>query len=118
MKLDIRRQGIELFNHHKYFLEAKIRCSLSRFQDKVRKVSAFLSDINGPKGGMNKRCRVLVHLKSQGSVVVQHTAESVFASITGAMDRLEQAVRRKLTRKRTQLRQKSRRSPTNRVSSE
>ncbi|MGF1582420.1 MAG: HPF/RaiA family ribosome-associated protein [Gemmataceae bacterium] len=109
MHVEIRRQGLELFPRHKHFLTDKVHNVLRNFQNHVHRVSAFLSDINGPKGGINKRCRMLVHLKSEGTVVVQHTGESITSAIGGALDRLGQAIRRKLFRKRTESRQKSRR---------
>lgn len=109
MHVEIRRQGLELSEWHKLFLTEKMRGALKHFRNRVHRVVTFMSDVNGPKGGVNKRCRVLVHLKSQGVVVVQHTGESILAAIGGAFDRLGQAIHRRVLRKRTEHRQRSRR---------
>ncbi len=111
MHVEIRRQGIELYQNHRSFLTEKVRNVLRNFRNHVHRVSAFLADVNGPKGGINKRCRVLVHLKTEGPVVVEHTDETITGAITGAMGRLGQAIRRRIFRKRTEKRQQSRRLP-------
>ena len=47
------------------------------------RVDAYLTDVNGPRGGPDKRCRVVAHLRS-GPVVVARTGVDPVA-VTGAV---------------------------------
>ncbi|MBX9584508.1 MAG: HPF/RaiA family ribosome-associated protein [Gemmataceae bacterium] len=74
--------------------------ALGRFGDRVGRVAVHLSDVNGPRGGVDKRCQVVVEVLGHGSVVVEETDADLGALIDRAADRVGQAVRRRLDRAR------------------
>ena len=41
-------------------IERRLRFALDRFGDRIARVFVFLHDRNGPRGGIDKICRVLV----------------------------------------------------------
>jgi hypothetical protein len=56
--------------------------------------------VNGPRGGIDQRCRIKVVLSRLPSVVVEHRAASLRDAINGALSGSERAVRRAVRRRR------------------
>lgn len=73
-----------------------VRRRLARLSDGIQRVAVAVSDVNGPKGGRDKRCRVLVQLAGQPAVV----ADAVRGDVLAALDRALERVRRGLNRRR------------------
>lgn len=44
--------------------------ALRRFEDRVRSLVVRVTDVNGPRGGIDKRCRVTVQLQGPSRTVV------------------------------------------------
>ena len=64
-------------------IERRLRFALARFTGRIGKIFVFLHDRNGPRGGVDKLCRILVKVKGCG-VVVAAVADS---EGVGAVDR-------------------------------
>ncbi|MCC6474955.1 MAG: HPF/RaiA family ribosome-associated protein, partial [Burkholderiales bacterium] len=60
-----------------------------------------IEDVNGPRGGADKRVEIKVVLSGLPSVVVTEQHRSLQAATDRALDRAERAVRRALQRRRT-----------------
>jgi hypothetical protein len=60
-------------------------------------VDVYLTDVNGPRGGPDKRCRVVAHLRT-GPVVVSRTARDPVAAAAAATLRCRRLVRSRLAR--------------------
>ncbi len=86
-----------------------LRFSLSRFEGVVSLVKARFFDVNGPKGGTDKRCRVSVKLRKSGQVVVLGEGSSFFEALNNCLGRLVRATRREIDRRRTKPIRKNRR---------
>lgn len=52
MHLEIRAGNVELADAMRLHLERRLRFTLGRFDDRIRKVTVRLKDLNGPKGGL------------------------------------------------------------------
>ena len=63
-------------------------------------IDISLVDINGPKGGVDKECRVTVRLPGLSAIHVTEAAETLHGAIDLARDRLENALKRTLERRR------------------
>lgn len=61
-------------------------------------VDVYLTDVNGPKGGPDKRCRVVSHLPT-GAVVVGRTDRDPVAAVTAAAVRSRRLIRNRLKRR-------------------
>lgn len=59
----------------------------------------FLTDVNGPKRGPDKRCRVVAHIPAGGSVVVSQIARDPVAAVTVASLRCRRAIRSRLKKR-------------------
>jgi len=82
-----------------YATERLLR-ALGRFSRLVRRVRVFLADINGPRRGADKRCRVVLGLADGGELVLERTAPDAYAAVHEAAHRVREAVARSAGRRR------------------
>lgn len=99
MKIDIRTQGFALTDAIRDHIERRLRFALARANAHVRQVAAHLSDINGPRGGIEKRCRIRVRLKKSADVMIDDTESDLYAAIDRAANRAGRTVARRLARR-------------------
>jgi ribosome-associated translation inhibitor RaiA len=70
------------------------------YQDEAAELDIHLGDTNGPKGGVDKECRVTVRLPGLPALHVEEAAETIHQAIDAARDRLEKVMKRQLERRR------------------
>lgn len=87
--------------------------AVERFESQIRAVQISIRDINGPRGGVDKRCRCVVHLKHMQPIVVEALGENSRRLIQGVSERVSYQLSQKIDRV-----QKSRRSRRSRRRSE
>ena len=63
-----------------------------------------LSDINGPRNGPDKSCRLQVSLVGLPDVVVDDIESDLYVAIDRAANRAGRTIRRRLTRRRDRIR--------------
>lgn len=71
MRLSIHCSKFSLEAGHRLQIERRVGFALSRLSQHVREVEVQLHDLNGPRGGIDKRCRVMVHLERGPAVIVE-----------------------------------------------
>lgn len=96
----VRTIGVDLDPTDRELIRRKLGRRLSKFGTSIERISVRLKDINGPRGGIDKLCRIKVVLSGQPSVVTEHRDASKQAAIDGALSRIEPAVRSRLGRAR------------------
>ncbi len=112
MHIDIQAHPFSLTKALRNHVERRLGFALSARYDRVERILARLSDINGPRGGNDKRCHLCVVLPGQADVVIEDTQSNQYVAIDRAADRASRAVSRKLAR----LNNKRNRSPAGRFS--
>lgn len=100
MHIDMQSQDFALTDALRGHAERRLAFSLGRSADQVGRVAVVLADINGPRGGIDKRCRIRVKLSPALEVVVEDTQPDMYAAIDRAAERIGRAVARNLRRKR------------------
>lgn len=96
MRVDIHGHGLEVGPEQKERVERRLGFALGRFGDHVGRVTVYLADVNGPRGGADKRCKVVAEALGHGLVVVEDTDACLDTAIDRAADRIGRAVRRRL----------------------
>jgi putative sigma-54 modulation protein len=73
----------------------RLAFALGRFAGRVRSVSVSLTDLNGPRGGLDKKCLIAVRLeKPSGVVVVEEVDTDEAVAVSRAAERASRAVAR------------------------
>jgi len=96
MQLQIKTRGFDITRGLEVFIEEKVRLSLTRFSQKIHSVYVTLSDMNGPKGGEDKKCLITVHLGRAQPVVLHHIDADMYDAISHCCHRVKRSVSRQL----------------------
>jgi putative sigma-54 modulation protein len=76
----------------------RLHRALGRLQGLVARIRVSLDDINGPEGGVDKRCSVEIHLRGSSPVAVSATSRSWQDSVDAVATRIRQRVALQLHR--------------------
>lgn len=66
------------------------------------RVGVWVSDLNGPRGGVDKACAIVVHVPQAETVRIEERDPDLYAAITRCAGRLAHAVERSTQRRHTQ----------------
>ncbi len=103
MQIDIQSRGFTLTDALLSYSQRRILFALTYCSGHINRVVIRLSDINGPRGGADKRCHVQIMLAGIPDVVVEDTEVDLYAAIDRAVDRARRTVVRKVDRQLTLL---------------
>src|SRR5688572_3888694 len=101
MRIGIYGLGFELTGAIVRHVEDRVNRSLGNASDQVSGVSVRLGDINGDRGGADKRCSVIVSLRQLRTIVVEAVDRDLYAAVDEALARTRESVRRHVKRRRT-----------------
>ncbi len=76
------------------YAERRLSFALRRFRPHVQHVRLRVTDVNGPRRGVDTRVAVTAQLRNGKRVFVEATTAWPFGSITKAARRLSEAIRR------------------------
>lgn len=98
MQVDIQARGFTLTDALRQHCERRLRFALGPTSSRLRSTSVRLSDINGPRGGVDMRC--VIHASAQGAspVVISHVESDIYVAIDRAADRLARTLTRRVQR--------------------
>lgn len=96
----IRASHDELSAVDRAYIRRKLGRRLGKFADAIERVSVRIEDINGPRGGVDRACRIKVVLSGLPSVVFERRDSTLEAAVDGAVAGVETAVRRAVQRRR------------------
>ena len=101
MQIDIQTRNFYLSEALRNYAEWRLRFALTSVDNHVQRIVVRLSDINGPRGGEDKRCKIMVVLSGMPEVVVEDIEADLYFAIDRAADRAGRTVMRKINRKQT-----------------
>ena len=91
MRVEIRRRRLEVSERLREHVERRLRAALGRFAGRLGGVRVYLRDVNGPRGGPDKRCRIVVHLPPGGRAVVSGMAADPYTAVARTAERSARA---------------------------
>jgi len=100
MELDIRAKGFEMTGAIEQHVRRRLQFACDWARHAVKRVSVRLSDENGPRGGMDKRCAIVVSLPQQAELVIEDTRDDIYRAVDYAVDRLGRNLAKRLVRQR------------------
>jgi hypothetical protein len=98
MKIEVRFRGLEPSDALREHTSRRVHFHLGRFGEEVTAVLLRIGDINGPRGGLDKRCQVTVRGPRIGSTTLHHLDGDAQSAVDVAVDRARRTVRRALDR--------------------
>ena len=100
MKISIRSKLSEVDSSVREHIKRRLHFSLGRMATRIPKVIVRIDDLNGPRGGVDKTCRIDVEVLRGSDVFVEDRDADVIAVIDRAAQRTGRAVARALERTR------------------
>jgi len=94
MEVEIRTKDFSITDAIRQHAERRLGFALDRFHN-VRHVTVCIGDLNGPRGGSDKFCRIAAELDS-AMAVVEEVQPDLYVAIDHATHRLAVKVAREL----------------------
>jgi putative sigma-54 modulation protein len=98
MHIEIYSKGFSVTRPLASFVNRRLASALDKNDLNVVDAQVRLIDINGPRGGVDKRCQCSVKIAGLPRVVALSTSSNMYAAIDGAADRLKRTIQRKMKR--------------------
>jgi ribosomal subunit interface protein len=95
MNVEIRSLHIDHADSLREHAERRVESAIRRFGDRIVAVQIRLADLNGPRGGIDKLCRIQVHGRGL-NIVVEDKDIDAFVAVDRAAHRLRRALDRRL----------------------
>ena len=99
MQIEIQARNFSTTRAMRSYIERRVGFALGTCYRHVKRILVRLSDVNGPRGGNDKRCHIEVILPGQ-AVVVEDTEADLYFAINRAVSRASRTVKRRLRRRR------------------
>ncbi len=100
MRVSIRTRRGKLDPTAREWLSRRIEFALGRFGARISRVAVQLEDVNGPRGGLDHRCLVEVHLIPAGRLLTEVVDEDLEPAASAALDRMARRVKEEFDRRR------------------
>ncbi len=98
MFIDVRAIGFPLTDAILRHVESRLEAALGPFARSVVTVTVRLQDVNASRGGIDKRCGVVVALRGRGVVTAEVTDGDLYAAVDAVARRARRAVKRAVKR--------------------
>lgn len=92
VRLDIRSCNVAVTSRLRQHIERRMGQALDRFDQKVVSMRVAIADVNGPKGGPDKVCRLTVVLQGCNQVAVTEYGSNLFPMVDRVADRVKRSV--------------------------
>jgi ribosomal subunit interface protein len=100
MQIFIQSTPFNMTHSLRGYVEKKIRNSLGRRSEDVQRIHVRLSDINGPNGGVDKRCHIHLKVRNMADIVIEHTRDDLYDAIGIACVKAKSSLNRRLARQK------------------
>jgi hypothetical protein len=78
-------------NRAKTYIRQKMERKLAKFSRSIERVSVRLKDINGPRGGRDKVCRIKIVFNGLPTVLIEERSHSTNAAVQRALTKAVRA---------------------------
>jgi ribosome-associated translation inhibitor RaiA len=96
MKIDIRSRSLKLTEVLNDYIHRRVLFALGRFTRRLQSVRIMLKDLNGPKGGVDKHCKVMVSIVPSFNVIIEESDADLQTAINRALERAGHTVARRI----------------------
>ena len=86
--IDLRVRGIDFTDELRNAVERIVVFVVDRYDTQVNKISVYLADLNGPKGGVDKLCQITADISRGNSVLILEKGSKILTTVNRAARRL------------------------------
>jgi putative sigma-54 modulation protein len=96
--IETRAIGFSLTDAIQRHVEHRVESTLGALSHRILKVTVRLEDVNALRGGVDKRCGVVVALRHNRTIVAEAVNVDMYAAVDAAVTRARHGVVRRLMR--------------------
>ena len=100
MQLNIQTAGFSLTDSLKEYTTRHMQFALNRDDALIVRARIWLADINGPRGGIDKRCQIELKLAGQNNIMIEDVESDLYLAIDRACERCMRTLARRVARAR------------------
>jgi ribosome-associated translation inhibitor RaiA len=82
-------QGVSMSPALEEHINKQLQSVDRRFGERLTRIEVYLTDVNGPKGGLNKQCKLEARPRGGDPVMAELLHEDAYDAVSGAVKRLE-----------------------------
>lgn len=105
MKLIITLRKIKQRRAIVKHIDNRIGFAFARTRQFVKSLSITVSDINGPRGGIDKQCRIVIQLRSLSPIIITERQSRLLHAVDRAITRASHNLAQRVKRQREKERQ-------------
>ncbi|MBL8490961.1 MAG: HPF/RaiA family ribosome-associated protein [Rhodocyclaceae bacterium] len=99
MHIQIYAEDFDLTEGLRGHVAKRLAYALNHGRDIVSRIVVRLSDVNGPRGGVDKRCGIEVRLKGASTIAIDDTEADLYVAIDRAAERTGRTLDRRIARR-------------------
>jgi ribosomal subunit interface protein len=100
MELYLKGHHVGLSDALRVYMGRRLGLALQGFEKHLQSVDVRLSDVNGPRGGVDKSCAITVALRRLGVVFASARGVDAYGTVDRAVSRIHAVLRRRVGRRR------------------
>jgi hypothetical protein len=100
MNVDVQWSSLESNEKSKRAVARQLKVLMWRFRAFIIRVRVSFSDVNGPRGGVDKRCIVSAKLRSPGEITIISEKKDFLPAFQSSLSRLIHSIHRELVKQR------------------
>jgi hypothetical protein len=100
MRISVHCHGIVLIDEEQEHINRRAMFALGRFSSRIRHLAITISDTNGDRGGIDKRCRLLARVQGLDELLVEDHDYDLLALVDRSIGRMGHVIGRRLERLR------------------
>ncbi len=98
MQIDIHARDVVLTEGLRSHVKRRLQFAMSRFQRRGLRIKVRLSDVNGPKGGVDMHCHLQICITGLPDILVEDTEANLYSAINRAAERAGRTLQRQFAR--------------------
>lgn len=98
MQLTIQSRDTQVTTPIREHIQQRLVAALDQHADRIRAVSVKLSDLNGPRGGVDQLCKVSVQLNNGKMLHHERKGLDLYSNISLIADKVKRRVGRQIAR--------------------
>jgi len=100
MEIAVRTRDLAGNENLRQLVERRIDYAVDRHKNRIGRISVRLSDLNGPRGGIDKLCQMTADVRGIGTVLITEKGSNLLEAIANAAGRLGLRIRGSIERQR------------------